>query len=245
MAKQKASSIRTTASSRQSLTLERIIAAAAALPAETLTLRAVGKALGVSGQALYRYVDSTDHLIELVAAACWPPPDTLPSVACGWYDWYRQALNLLRESFLKVPELSAHATRSGSVSPRQLAFTDAGLQCFSAAGVPPAEGILYFRLLVNATFDHVQRAHAHANGQGQVRLDTFWQAVTSSSGRYAQLDALKENHRLITAQEAFDLALSTLLAGIAAQACLAMPERRGHQGEPTAAGQRGYPEASG
>ncbi|MEM8767199.1 MAG: TetR/AcrR family transcriptional regulator C-terminal domain-containing protein [Pseudomonadota bacterium] len=208
--------------------LEKIIAVAAAMPPETVTLRAVGKALGVSGQALYRYVDSTEHLVELVAASCWPAEDSLPAASVGWYEWYRQALWLLRQSFLAVPALSKRAAMTAAVSPRQLAFTEVGLQCFTDAGVPPSEGILYFRLLINATFDHVLRTRAQGGGKGHVQLDDFWRAVRDSDAEYPQLRALVENHRLITAEEAFELAVSALLTGIAAQAGLETPERALH-----------------
>ena len=218
-----ASKPRRTRGQREPLSLEKVIAVAAAMPPEQVTLRAVGTALGVSGQALYRYVDSTEHLVELVAASCWPPEDVLPAVSLGWYEWYRRALRLLRQAFLDVPGLSKRAAFTAAVSPRQLAFTEAGLQCFADAGVPPSEGILYFRLLVNATFDHVLRTRSQAGRKGHVVLEDFWQAVRDADVHYPQLEALVENHRLITAEQAFELAVSTLLTGVAAQAGLKTP----------------------
>ncbi|MEM1229751.1 MAG: hypothetical protein AAGI15_04380 [Pseudomonadota bacterium] len=199
------------------------MAAAKTFAPEDITLRAVGKKLGVAGQALYRYVDSAEHLVELVAAECWPVEPSLPDTELGWHEWYCQALNLLRESFEDIPVLSKRAAITSAVSKRQLAFTEAGLQCFADAGVPPSESILFHRLLVNATFDHVLRKAFYAGTRGDAVLQDFWNAIDRSAVRHPQLEALLRTHQRISAPEAFDLMIRTLLSGIAAQASLEVP----------------------
>ncbi|MEM7097596.1 MAG: TetR/AcrR family transcriptional regulator C-terminal domain-containing protein [Pseudomonadota bacterium] len=206
--------------SRQVVSISEILRVAEELPDQSISLRSVGQKLGISGQALYRYVDSTEHLIELVALARWPSPDGLPDVSLGWHDWYRQALEQLRQSFINHPGLSRPAATSGRLSSNQLLFTERGLQVFAHAGVPPAEGILYFRILVHATLDHVVRCHQHAGGKGESYLQSFWDAVRDSEEVLPLLDDLVADHRKITPEEAFEFNISTLLLGIAEKARL-------------------------
>lgn len=189
-----------------------IVEAADRLPPSEVNLRNVGRLLGVSGQALYSYVSSTDELHELVAASWWPTPDELPDADLDWREWWTLALGRLRERLLSVPDLVGALAGHRIVTDAQVRFAERGVATLVRAGVEPPDALLLYRVLVQATVDHVARIHR----ADPTYLARFWSSVSDAPDTPV-LDELQTTYRQITAPEAFAITLDLLLAGIEAE----------------------------
>ncbi|MEM9517256.1 MAG: TetR/AcrR family transcriptional regulator C-terminal domain-containing protein [Actinomycetota bacterium] len=177
-------------------------------PAE-VNLRNVGRALGVTGQALYTYVSGTEELRELVAATAWPPTSALPDADLAWDHWWPAALRLLRMRLLDVSDLAAALGGQRVVTDDQIRFAERGIATLVAAGVAAGDALLLYRVLVHATIDHVARI-GRANPD---YVERFWDAVEASDSA-PTLTGIRQSPPVITAEDAFAIQLDVLIDGI-------------------------------
>ena len=104
---------------------------------EALTMRRIGKALGVEGMALYNHVankdDILDGIVERVLAEI-----PLPAIGEEWKDQMRRRAIAARQVFLRHPwAIGLLEARHAGSSPARLGYYDAVLGCLRAAGFTP------------------------------------------------------------------------------------------------------------
>ena len=136
---------------RPPVTRERVLDAALALAdeggLETLSMRRIGKALGVEGMALYNHVankdDILDGIVERVLAEI-PPPSTEGE----WKSEMRERAVAARRVFLKHPwAIGLLEARHAGSSPTRLGYFDAVLGCLRAAGFSPTLSMRAFSII--------------------------------------------------------------------------------------------------
>jgi AcrR family transcriptional regulator len=126
------------AEQRSPVTRERVLDAAFALADESglqaVSMRRIGKELGVEGMALYNHVagkdDILDGIVERVVAQI-----PLPSTGGDWKDAMRARAEAARSVFLRHPwAVGLLETRHANSSPARLQYFDAVLACLRTAG---------------------------------------------------------------------------------------------------------------
>jgi AcrR family transcriptional regulator len=121
------------------LDLEGIVAAAVNLAqAEGLgavSMSRVAAALGVSTMALYSYLDTKDELLALmVDHACGPPPEPLVA-GKGWRDGLARWAAALFSVYRQHPWAVRVPISGVPPAPNQVAWLEAGLDCFAATSL--------------------------------------------------------------------------------------------------------------
>jgi AcrR family transcriptional regulator len=114
---------------------------------EALTMRRIGKALGVEGMALYNHVvnkdDILDGIVERVLAEI-----PLPSTEGDWKDEMRERAVAARRVFLRHPwAIGLLEARYSDSSPARLGYYDAVLGCLRTAGFTPTLSMQAFSII--------------------------------------------------------------------------------------------------
>jgi AcrR family transcriptional regulator len=136
---------------RPPLTRERVLDAAFALADESgleaLTMRRIGKALGVEGMALYNHVANKDAILDgIVERVLAEIPR--PAVEGDWKDEMRMRAVAARRLFLQHPwAIGLLEARHAGSSPTRLGYFDAVLGCLRAAGFTPTLSMRAFAIL--------------------------------------------------------------------------------------------------
>lgn len=128
---------RTTA--RRRLSRERVVSAALAIVdrdgLDRLTMRALGRELGVDPMAVYHWVPRKDALLDLIVEAVFreiPIEDEMP--AGGWQVRFGYAAGVFRDTLRRHPNaLAVLATRPG-VSPASMAPAELAMGILREAG---------------------------------------------------------------------------------------------------------------
>jgi AcrR family transcriptional regulator len=101
----------------------------------------IAQRLGLTANAIYRYVRSRDELLVLVAEAAW---GTAPDLASGTGDW-RDAANVWTRAMIDRcavhPWLCDLPVRGAPVTPNLLDWTEAILKVLTGAGLTPTEAL--------------------------------------------------------------------------------------------------------
>lgn len=106
-----------------------------------LSMPNIAKKLGLTANAIYRYVRSKDELLVLLAEAGWGPAPDLSSGADRWRDaattWARAMVDRceVHPWLVDLPE------RGAPVTPNLLRWTEVILESFTATGLSPPESI--------------------------------------------------------------------------------------------------------
>jgi AcrR family transcriptional regulator len=100
---------------------------------ESLTMRAVAKALGVEAMSLYNHVSNKDDLLDAVVDMVVGRID-LPDPGGDWRTELRRRALSMRQVFLAHPWAVSLVVGRVSVVPNLLALNDATLGCLRAAG---------------------------------------------------------------------------------------------------------------
>ena len=123
---------------RPPVTRDRVLDAALALAdeggIEALSMRRIGKALGVEGMALYNHVANKDEILDgIVERVLAEIP--LPSMDGDWKQEMRERAGAARRVFLRHPwAIGLLEARHAGSSPARLGYYDAVLGCLRAAG---------------------------------------------------------------------------------------------------------------
>lgn len=138
-------------SNRPPVTRERILDTAFALAdeggLEALSMRRIGRALGVEGMALYNHVtnkeDILDGIVERVLAAI-----PLPATTGDWKSEMRERAVAARRLFLRHPwAIGLLEARHAGSSPARLGYYDAVLGCLRRAGFTPSLSMRAFSII--------------------------------------------------------------------------------------------------
>jgi len=123
---------------REPVTRDRVLDAAFALADEAglgaVSMRRIGKQLGVEGMALYNHVAGKDDILDgIVERVLTEIP--LPQPDVDWRDAMRARAEAARSVFLRHPwAVGLLETRSANSSPARLQYFDAVLGCLRGAG---------------------------------------------------------------------------------------------------------------
>ncbi len=102
-----------------------------------LSLPKIASRLGLTANALYRYVSAKDELLLLlVDAACGPPPAHLPG---GWREGAGAWTRALFERYRTRPWMLDIPVRGAPVTPNLLGWLEALLSVFTGSGIPEDE----------------------------------------------------------------------------------------------------------
>lgn len=136
---------------RTPLTRDRVIEAALALAdeggLEALSMRRIGKELGVEGMALYNHVANKDDILDgIVERVLAEIPN--PSTEGDWKDEMRQRAATARVLFLRHPwAVGLLEARYANSSPTRLGYFDAVLGCLRAAEFSPMLAMRAFSMI--------------------------------------------------------------------------------------------------
>lgn len=136
---------------RLPVTRERVLETALALAdeggLEALSMRRIGKALGVEGMALYNHVASKDDILDgIIERVLAEIPD--PSTEADWKDEMRERAVAARRLFLRHPwAIGLLEARHAGSSPARLGYFDAVLGCLRAAGFTPTHSMRAFSII--------------------------------------------------------------------------------------------------
>ncbi|WP_051707953.1 MULTISPECIES: TetR/AcrR family transcriptional regulator [unclassified Streptomyces] len=138
--------VRTTKLGRKpTQSIEQIVGAAVELADAdgfgALSMSRIAQRLGLTANAMYRYVRSRDELLVLVAEAAW---GTAPDLASGTGGW-RDAANVWTRAMIDRcdvhPWLCDLPVRGAPVTPNLLDWTEAILKVLTGAGLSPVEAL--------------------------------------------------------------------------------------------------------
>ncbi|GCD96107.1 TetR/AcrR family transcriptional regulator [Embleya hyalina] len=130
---------------KPSQSVEQIVGAAVELADAdgfgALSMPRIAQRLGLTANAIYRYVKSRDELLVLVAEAAW---GTAPDLASGAGDW-RDAAEVWTRAMIDRcdvhPWLCDLPVRGAPVTPNLLDWTEAILKVLTGAGLTPTEAL--------------------------------------------------------------------------------------------------------
>jgi AcrR family transcriptional regulator len=143
------------ATARRRLSRERVVAAALAIVdrdgLEGLTMRALGRELGVDPMAVYHWVPSKDDLLTLIVEAVYREipldPDLLPPG--DWTERFGYAGRVLRDVLRRHPHaLPVLATRP-PVSLGAMKVVEFAIQILRDAGFPPVPALEGVNVMAN------------------------------------------------------------------------------------------------
>ncbi|GAA4390728.1 TetR/AcrR family transcriptional regulator [Tsukamurella soli] len=122
------------------LSRDQIVAAALECNLDTLTVRELAARLGVTHGALYRWVPSSDALLDLVSDVIvdriMPADAPRPG---EWLAWLRQLAWSMHDEFLAVPGYASRTARPHRHNPESFGrLRDGVIAAFIAAGAEPA-----------------------------------------------------------------------------------------------------------
>jgi AcrR family transcriptional regulator len=136
---------------RQPVTRERVMDAAFALAddggLDVVSMRRIGKELGVEGMALYNHVANKDDVLDgIVERVLTEIP--LPAADGEWKHEMRNRATAARRVFLQHPwAIGLLEARYAGSSPARLGYFDAVLGCLRAAGFGPTLSMRAFSII--------------------------------------------------------------------------------------------------
>jgi TetR/AcrR family transcriptional regulator, tetracycline repressor protein len=200
------------------LTRQRVVAAALALVDRDglggLTMRALGRDLGVDPMAVYHYLPSKDTLLDAIVEAVWAELRLPPETGVWQHDLDALA-RAVRAVLLAHPAaLPVVATRQ-NVGDAGLRLLDRGIGILARAGIPPGEAL---HLMAAASAYLVGHALAQVGrapgGAEDVPVEAFVAAVGADPDGCGHLQAaLAEGVPELDA--VFEHGLALLVAGTA------------------------------
>ena len=101
----------------------------------------LGRKLGLTANAVYRYVSSKDELLVLLAETGWGPPPGLNSGADQWRDAATTWTRAMIDRCDVHPWLVDLPVRGAPMTPNLLRWTEVILESFIRAGLNPKEAI--------------------------------------------------------------------------------------------------------
>jgi len=133
------------------LTRERVVAAALAIldrdGPDGLTMRALGRDLGVDPMAAYHHVPNKAAILDGVVEAVWREVSIPPTDDVSWQRWLRELGDSLRRTLVShANALPIVATRTNLSRPG-FDLAEAALSVLRRAGFPPQEAALALNAL--------------------------------------------------------------------------------------------------
>ncbi|SEO46685.1 TetR/AcrR family transcriptional regulator [Amycolatopsis saalfeldensis] len=208
---------------KPSHTVAAIVAAAVELADEeglaAASLPNIAASLGLTTNALYRYVGSKDELVVLLADAGFGPPPADLGAAGDWRATVRAWTHAALERYRSRPWLLDVPFRGGAVTPHRLRWTELLLTALDGAGLSDVDALGCARLVTDfaRTAAERQRAlddpHSADAPEQAEELRAFLQPLLADRG-YPRLAALAAAGRY-PAATTVEFGLDRVLDGIA------------------------------
>lgn len=206
-------------SPRETLNRERVLCAAAELADErgidSVTMRALGRKLGVEAAALYNHVadkdDLLDGVVELVVSDIDVPADV------DWKEAMRRKVSSTREIFARHSWAAALIDSRDRTGPNRLSLLDGALGVLMGAGFSPAEAANATLILNSYTYGF-ERQRPTPSIQGDAVGTEEAQGVLAAipDGMYpnATRVAMEYAATLFDLDAVFDFGLGLILDGL-------------------------------
>jgi AcrR family transcriptional regulator len=156
---------------------------------EAISLQKIAAQLGVSTNAMYRYVRSKDELIVLVQDKAFGAPPELPS---GWREAATAWVNAQVERFTERPWLLDVPIRGAPVTPNTLRWVEVMLQALESTGLSMHDN-LGCLLLLNGF------AHNYASLVRQLRASDDTPVQAEAVGRFLVPRLVEGDYPMLTA----------------------------------------------
>ncbi|WP_409185652.1 TetR/AcrR family transcriptional regulator [Amycolatopsis sp. VS8301801F10] len=179
----------------------------------------IAASLGLTTNALYRYVSSKDELLVLLADAGFGPPPDLPD-DLGWRATARAWTHAALERYRARPWLLDVPVRGDAVTPHLLGWTELLLSALSAAGLSDVDALGCARLVTDVARGTAERLRAVADPDSAsfpghaAGVRAFLHPLLADRG-YPRVAALTAERQYPAAADA-DFGLDRVLDGIAA-----------------------------
>lgn len=158
----------------QLIDLEKILQAALELGVDNLSMHAVARRLDVSVAALYRYVDSREHLLDACMDAFCARIE-LPSADLPWPEHLHAVGQAFRRALLTMPGMSDYGMKIGPTTPAAFAIIDSALAVLLHADFEPKEAWNALAMVVDHAFYAVRNQENYValeqkNGPGGYKM---------------------------------------------------------------------------
>jgi AcrR family transcriptional regulator len=137
----------------------------------------VAERLGFTTMSLYRYVNSKDELLVLMADAANAEPPPPPATPESWRDGMHAWTKGIFDTYRRHPWLLQVAASGPPAGPSQLVWMEAGLQNLSGLEIPEPVKLQIIQLL-----------HGYARGEAQLSTDlSRLDPAADASARYGDI----------------------------------------------------------
>lgn len=208
---------------RDTLNRERVLRAAMELAdeggIESLTMRELGRRLGVEAASLYNHVNGKDDLLDGMTDLAAGEID-VPSDAVDWKDAMRRRAASAREVFSRHPWASSLMDSREHNGPAQLSYVDRVLGTLLGAGFSPREAANAFLVLDAYVYGFQRQQSSLSLPEGVDTFDVAREIVaTIPSDVYPSLMRIAGDFATTPHHEAavFDFGLDLILDGLARQ----------------------------
>ena len=166
-----------------------------------VSMRRVGRALGVEAMSLYRHVDGKAGLLDGLHERLLGRMG--PVMATGdWRHDLEAHARAFRQLLRRYPSAVPLFARRAAITPGSVAYLELGLTILAEAGLPPRQALFAFQALYELVVGHAQFQRGHDETPA---LDGFPRAAAALGDGYDP-------------DTGFDFALTCLLDGIAGRA---------------------------
>jgi AcrR family transcriptional regulator len=200
------------------LARESIVAAAMELDLANFTMQEVAQRLGVTTQALYRWVQDRDELLDLVADTIvervTPPPLRDDK---DWKEWLTEFAQALRAELLGVPGIAARGLTRYHVSPGFLRLQERVLEALIHGGMRPERGVHAWAIFGTSVLAWIAREQSLAmqRATGRHIEEEIRLARASSNEELPLVSKFGTTFTDTSPDERFAILLDALIAGIA------------------------------
>ena len=210
------------ASRRQALSQDAILEAALVISqregVETLSIRKLAAALGVTPMAIYHHFHNKQEIligvIDRVVGEAAVTDHGVPR--SRWKDWLRASFAAMHRALVEQPGVIPLLTDSLRAGPSALSVLDEVLGTLREAGLGRAEAVLGFQVLISYT---VGAASLRATTLAAQREEAAAGALThrDAATGLADLGKLADEFKALTGGDPFAAGFEVLLAGLAPQ----------------------------
>ncbi|WP_375503047.1 TetR/AcrR family transcriptional regulator [uncultured Jatrophihabitans sp.] len=196
--------------------------------AGALTVRRLGRELGVDATAFYRHFRDKDELVLAVSDRIIAM--TLDAVveSDDWRDTLRSITSASNATNLRYPAVTSITFARITGGPAERVMVEKILATISRAGLSPADTALYYRAFVDAMLSLTGQAAAVANLEPAVRAkdESAWTQIYGvlSQSDYPVTSAHAKELVALSEQEVFEAVIEAVIEAIAARAAETSPQ---------------------
>lgn len=200
---------------RQPLSRERIVEAALALAdrdgADAVTMRRLGKELGVEGMALYGYFASKEELLGAVAGRVLSELDLASAPGAAWQERVRHVVRSWEALRDRHPGGFRIIYRRRAFAIEEVAPIEELLAALREAGLPPERAVLAYHVLV-WMLDGILLASSY----GEVPVNEVWVRTVEGldPAAYPRLVEAAPHAARVTSRQIFALGADLLVRGL-------------------------------